>query len=66
MSTEGWIYVIGGVLLASLLLHQPLLFLVSLILLLTAGVSRLWDQLDRRGAEIELPMYGGVIRPRPG
>ena len=32
----------------------------------TAGVSRLWDQLDRRGAEIELPMYGGVIRPRPG
>jgi uncharacterized protein (DUF58 family) len=44
MSTEGWIYVIGGVLLASLLLHQPLLFLVSLILLLTAGVSRLWDR----------------------
>jgi formamidase len=31
----------------------------------TAGVSRIWDQLDRQGPEIELPMYGGSIRPRP-
>jgi formamidase len=32
----------------------------------TAGVSRMWEQLDRDGANIELPMYGGAIRPRPG
>jgi formamidase len=32
----------------------------------TAGVSRIWDQLDRQGPEIELPMYGGSIQPRPG
>ena len=31
----------------------------------TAGVSRMWEQLDRDGADIELPMYGGAIRPRP-
>lgn len=44
MPTEAWTYLIGGVLLASLVLHEPLLFLVSLILLLTAGASRLWDR----------------------
>ena len=32
----------------------------------TAGVSRMWDQLDRDGAHVHLPMYGGRIRPRPG
>jgi predicted amidohydrolase len=32
----------------------------------TAGVSRVWDQLDRTGAQITLPMYeGGTIRARP-
>jgi formamidase len=32
----------------------------------TAGVSRMWEQLDRDGSHVELPMYGGHIRPRPG
>jgi formamidase len=34
----------------------------------TAGVSRMWDQIDSgAAAEVELPMYeGGRIRPRPG
>jgi predicted amidohydrolase len=33
----------------------------------TAGVSRMWEQLDSLdGAGPELPMYGGRIRPRPG
>jgi formamidase len=31
----------------------------------TAGVSRLWDQIDREGSEIHLPMYDGTIQPRP-
>jgi predicted amidohydrolase len=31
----------------------------------SVGLSRMWDQLDREGAEIELPMYGGAYRPRP-
>ena len=30
------------------------------------GLNRLVDQLDRHGAELELPMYGGRYRPRPG
>jgi formamidase len=29
------------------------------------GMNRLWEQLDRYGAELELPMYGGRYRPRP-
>jgi formamidase len=29
------------------------------------GMNRLWEQLDRHGAELELPMYGGSYRPRP-
>jgi formamidase len=30
------------------------------------GINRLWEQLDRHGAELDLPMYGGRYRPRPG
>jgi formamidase len=29
------------------------------------GINRLWEQLDRIGGELELPMYGGRYRPRP-
>jgi hypothetical protein len=29
----------------------------------TAGVSRMWDQFERRRAGLELPVYGGS-RPR--
>jgi formamidase len=29
------------------------------------GMNRLWEQLDRHGADLELPMYGGRYRPRP-
>ena len=29
------------------------------------GMNRLWEQLDRHGAELELPIYGGSYRPRP-
>jgi formamidase len=29
------------------------------------GMNKLWEQLDRHGAELELPMYGGRYRPRP-
>ena len=29
------------------------------------GLNRLLEQLDRHGAELELPMYGGSYRPRP-
>jgi uncharacterized protein (DUF58 family) len=44
MRGEGWVYVIGGALLGSLLFREPLLFIVSLILLLVAGTVRLWDR----------------------
>jgi predicted amidohydrolase len=30
----------------------------------TAGVSRMWDQIQRDGPGIHLPMYGGSVRPR--
>ena len=30
-----------------------------------AGVSRMWDQLMRTGPQIELPVYGGRLQPRP-
>jgi len=30
------------------------------------GLNRLLEQLERQGAELELPMYGGHYRPRPG
>jgi formamidase len=29
----------------------------------TAGVSRMWEQIIRAGPEIDLPMYGGSVRP---
>jgi formamidase len=29
------------------------------------GINRLWEQLDRHGADLELPRYGGRYRPRP-
>jgi formamidase len=31
----------------------------------TAGVSRMWEQLEREGPGIHLPAYGGAMRPRP-
>jgi uncharacterized protein (DUF58 family) len=46
---EVWIYVIGGVLVASLLLRQPQLFAIATILLLVAGVSHLWERYCLRG-----------------
>jgi formamidase len=30
------------------------------------GLNRMLEQLDRHGSELELPMYGGRYRPRPG
>jgi formamidase len=32
----------------------------------TAGVSRVWEQIDRQGPQIHLPMYGGTIQRRRG
>lgn len=32
----------------------------------TAGLNRMWDQLDKEGRHIALTMYGGTILPRPG
>ncbi|HZU21061.1 MAG TPA: carbon-nitrogen hydrolase family protein [Gaiellaceae bacterium] len=29
------------------------------------GINRLWDEMDRVGPSLELPMYGGRYRPRP-
>lgn len=29
------------------------------------GMNRLWEQMDRHGGELDLPMYGGRYRPRP-
>ncbi|HET7870377.1 MAG TPA: carbon-nitrogen hydrolase family protein [Actinomycetota bacterium] len=31
----------------------------------SVGLNRMWDQLDREGPEIDLPMYGGSFQPRP-
>jgi formamidase len=31
----------------------------------TFGVSRFWDQMEREGPGIHLPMYGGAVQPRP-
>ena len=31
----------------------------------TGGVSRMWEQIIRTGPGIELPMYGGSVRPPP-
>ncbi len=44
MRGEGWLYVVFGALLASLLFREALLFVVSLILLLTGIVSQLWER----------------------
>jgi uncharacterized protein (DUF58 family) len=41
---EVWLYLIGGVLIASLLLKEAQLFVVALILLLVAVVSRIWER----------------------
>jgi uncharacterized protein (DUF58 family) len=41
---EVWLWLIGGVLVASLLLRAGQLFVVALILLLVAAVSRVWDE----------------------
>jgi formamidase len=32
----------------------------------TAGVSRMWDQIERQGPKVHLPMYGGSVQRRPG
>lgn len=32
----------------------------------TAGVSRMWEQIERSGPGIHLPMYGGSVQPPPG
>jgi formamidase len=32
----------------------------------TFGLNRTWEQMDRHGPGLELPMYGGRYRPRPG
>jgi formamidase len=29
------------------------------------GINRMWEQMDRHGPDLELPMYGGRYRPRP-
>jgi uncharacterized protein (DUF58 family) len=44
MRGEGWLWLIASVLLASLLFHEPLLFVVSLILLLIGATVRVWDR----------------------
>jgi formamidase len=31
----------------------------------TFGVSRFWEQIEREGPGIQLPMYGGAVQPRP-
>jgi formamidase len=31
----------------------------------TFGLNRTWDQMDRHGPGLDLPMYGGRYRPRP-
>jgi uncharacterized protein (DUF58 family) len=41
---EVWLYLIAGVLIASLLLKEAQLFVVALILLLVAIVSRVWER----------------------
>jgi formamidase len=32
----------------------------------SVGLNRLWQQLDREGGNVRLPMYDGAIAPRPG
>jgi uncharacterized protein (DUF58 family) len=47
--SELWLYVMGGVLAASLLLRQPQLFAIATILLLVASVSWVWERFCLRG-----------------
>jgi uncharacterized protein (DUF58 family) len=44
MKGELWFWVIGALLVVSLLLHEPELFIIASILLLVAGVSYLWQR----------------------
>ena len=44
MKLEALLYVLGGLLLGSLIFHEPLLFIVALILLLTALTVRVWER----------------------
>src|SRR3981189_1338983 len=44
MKGEAWLWLIGGVLFASLLLREGQLFVVALILLLVGATSRIWDR----------------------
>ncbi|MBV9172606.1 MAG: DUF58 domain-containing protein [Chloroflexi bacterium] len=43
MRNEGWLYLIGGLALIGLLLREGQLFIVAVILLLTAALSRVWE-----------------------
>jgi uncharacterized protein (DUF58 family) len=44
VKSEAWLWLIAGVLFASLLLREGQLFFVALILLLVAGVRRIWER----------------------
>jgi uncharacterized protein (DUF58 family) len=44
LNLEGLLYVLGGLLFASLLFREPLLFFVALILLLIAVTVRVWER----------------------
>jgi uncharacterized protein (DUF58 family) len=44
LKLEALLYVLGGLLVASLLFREPLLFVVALILLLTAATTQLWER----------------------
>jgi uncharacterized protein (DUF58 family) len=41
---EGWLWLIGGLLVVSLLLREGQLFVVAVILLLVLGVSQVWER----------------------
>jgi hypothetical protein len=45
--SEGWLYLIGSLALFGLLLREGVLFIVALILLLVALVSRVWPSSRR-------------------
>ena len=53
MKGEGWFWLIGGLLFVSLLVHEPLLFLIGCILLLVAGISYLWQRYCLNGLSYE-------------
>jgi formamidase len=31
----------------------------------TFGLNKMWEQMDRQGPRLHLPMYGGPYQPRP-